>query len=178
MTKIIYSLFLILVFTPITGNAWEKIKYIAPEFIYEDEASKKAIKLIDEANQESFEKAIKEVKAILPSYYTLSPVFEEFIDSGFYQQQDINGSVYLAKLVNNKKNELMLFGQLEYDDLDNKVIASISGYDSVNRTQWKVVMTKFKLAYLKDLKEVYIQLIFDLLNEPSAGLKPLNKTGK
>lgn len=155
------------------ANSWQSIHYLEPELLYESEAPQKAVAKLAQVNSSSFAAAIENVLNELPRYYPVAPTVSELKSSNFYQEYDLDGGVFLATLTKQGTKDLILFGQLEFDDLENQVIVSLNGYDSDKQTEWKVVMSKFHYKELAILTEVYTQLIFEVLNEPSAGLKPI-----
>jgi len=166
-------LFLLLAGTASHANSWQSIHYLEPELLYETEAPQQAISKLAQVNSRSFATAIENVLNELPRYYPVAPTISELEHSNFYQEYDLDGGVFLATLTKQGEQALILFGQLEFDDLENQVIVSLNGYDGDKQTEWKVVMSKFHYNELAILTEVYTQLIFEILNEPSAGLKPI-----
>lgn len=165
----------LLVTTASHADSWQSIHYLEPELLYESEAPQGAVAKLTQVNSSSFAKAIKNVFDELPRYYPVPPTVSELQSSNFYQEYDLDGGVFLANLTKQGAKDLILFGQLEFDDLENQVTVSLNGYDGDKQTEWKVVMGKFHYKELAILTEVYTQLIFEVLNEPSAGLKPIYK---
>jgi len=165
----------LLVTTTSHANSWKSIHYLEPELLYESEAPQDAVSKLAQLNSSSFATAIKNVLSELPRYYPVAPIVSGLESSNFYQEYDLDGGVYLATLTQQGAKDLILFGQLEFDDLENQVTVSLNGYDGDRQTEWKVVMSKFHYKELAILTEVYTQLIFEILNEPSTGLKPIYK---
>ena len=90
----------------------------------------------------------------------------------------MQGRVFLKEMAPSTTKDLVVFGSLELDVMKQSITVQIEGYDGQNNTDWLVIMSPFSTRSLPYLTEVYIQLVFDLLNEPTSGLKAIFSPGK
>jgi len=113
----------------------------------------------------------------LPKYFKNPATFEFYQQDGFYDQYDSKGRAFLRTVAPSVNNDLIIFGTLEFDRLANEITVQVDGYDGQNNTDWVVFVSPFSPSSLSYLTEVYTQLIFDLINEPTTGLKPTYSEG-
>lgn len=177
MRRFILPILLLLCSIPaMASDEWHKIIIVKPEVIIVGSHQPTLLQQMQRISDAGYDKAVEQVINQLPRYYPVQPKIEFYSKTDFYQRLDGEGSFFLKQLAPQGQNDLVLSGHFEFDVDTNKVTVQIDGYDGNNKTDWLVLMSPFSQKSLGYLEEIYIQLIFDLLNEPTThGLKPLEK---
>ncbi|NQZ09068.1 MAG: hypothetical protein HRT35_18075 [Algicola sp.] len=160
--------------TASAGDNWQKIIIVKPEVTAVGPVTPAQLERMIQTSNDSYAKAVETLVSQLGRYYQVPPLIEFYQGEDFYQRFDSQGVIFLRQLAPRQNNDLVLSGRLELDGDSRRVSVQIDGFDSKNNTDWLVLMSPFSQDSLSYLPEVYTQLMFDLLNEPSAtGLKPL-----
>jgi hypothetical protein len=184
MNNRFYSVLLLLlcaVFTTFSmtasaGDNWHKIIIVKPEVTAVGPVEPAQLERLVQTSNDSFDKAVDTLVSQLGRYYLVPPKIEFYQGQNFYQQFDSQGARFLRQLAPRKNNDLVLSGRLEFDGDSQRISVQIDGFDSNNNTDWLVLMSPFGQGSISYLPEIYTQLMFDLLNEPSTtGLRPLIK---
>jgi hypothetical protein len=158
------------------GDNWHKIIIVKPEVTAVGPVEPAQLERMVQTSNDSFAKAVETLVSQLGRYYQVPPVIEFYQGEDFYQRFDSQGAIFLRQLAPRQNNDLVLSGRLELDGDSQMITVQIDGFDSKNNTDWLVLMSPFGQGSTSYLPEVYTQLMFDLLNEPSTtGLKPLKR---
>lgn len=161
------------------GDNWHKIIIVKPEVTAVGPFEPAQLERLEQTSNDSFDKAVDTLVSQLGRYYAAPPVIEFYQGDDFYQQFDSQGARFLRQLAPRQNNDLVLSGRLELDGDSQRISVQIDGFDGKNNTDWLVLMSPFGQGSVSYLPEIYTQLMFDLLNEPSTtGLKLLVKHSK
>ncbi len=161
------------------AHNWQKIIIVIPEVLVDETVSASEKRLLTQTSNDTFRRAMTGFTAELNRYFTLIPEFKFYHEDDFYHRYDSEGAVFLQQIAPSNHNDMVIFGHIELDSSSRQLTVQIDGYDGKNSTDWLVLSAPFKQSALSYLEEIYIQLVFDLLNEQQAnGLKPIKARGQ
>ena len=163
----------------LASEQFDKLLIAKPKVILSDTSAEQ--QKWQKRSDSSFKQALTSFKQELPRYFKTPPQIKTYQQSDFYQRHDEQGAFFLKQLAPKGSNALVVFGQIEVNQINQTIEVTIEGFDGNKSTDWPILTAPFATSSIDYLPEIYNQLLFELLNEPSKnGLKPLKskKSGK
>ena len=159
----------------IASEQFDKLLIAKPKVVLSDTANQKQLQLTWQRRSDtSFKQALGAFKQQLPRYFKTPPLIETYQQSDFYKRHDEQGTFFLKQLAPKGANTLVVYGLIEVNQINQTVEVTIEGFDGNKSTDWPILTAPFAVSSIDYLPEIYNQLLFELLNEPSTnGLKPL-----
>jgi len=145
--------------------AWSSILVLAPRIVIENDTGMLSRSFAENVGEETFHEAVEAFNNEFSFLSGMSLSIQLVKNEKYYSGWDVREKDFLKELLKREGGDFLILGEIELNGRDKIFRMTLWGYDPAVNVSAPIFVPDILLDNLSLLKDLYIQALFETINE-------------